>query len=117
MFEFRDRKLKINIAGSEFEIEADIRTDKIIMRCTREAADIVKQFCDDKKKEDEVVAAYMGYFAEILNDEKAADRIFINRVPDVQDCIDVMKFIANEVTKFFRKSALTPIRGGNIKGT
>lgn len=112
MFEFRDRKVELNIAGNEFVIEAGTKVDKIIMQRTKEAADIVKQFCNDEKTDDEVITAYKGYFNEILNDEKAAEKIFTNRVPDIQDCIDVMAYIASNVTRFFQKSALTPIRGG-----
>jgi hypothetical protein len=114
MFEFRDRTLKLNIAGSEFQIEADMKLDKLIMQRTRAAADIVKQFCDDEKSDAEVIAFYKRCFAEILNDEKAADRIFINRVPDAKDCIDIMEYIASEATRFFQKTALTPIRGGKV---
>jgi hypothetical protein len=112
MFEFRDRTLNINIAGNEFIFEVDARIDRTIKRLSKEAVDIVKQYQDEKKTDDEVISAYKGYMSEILGDEAAADKIFANREPDVRDCMDILTYIANEIARFNQKSALTPIKGG-----
>ena len=112
MFEFRDRALNINIAGNEFIFEVDARIDRTIKRLSKEAVDIVKQYQDEKKTDDEVISAYKRYMSEILGDEAAADKIFANREPDVRDCMDILTYIANEIARFNQKSALTPIKGG-----
>ena len=111
-FEFRNRMMQIEIAGSEFEIEVDTRIDKIIKRLQTEAVNIVKQYQKDEKTDDEVITAYKGYIAEILGDKKAAEKIFAEREPDVRDWMDVLTYIANEIARFNQKSALTPIKGG-----
>lgn len=106
-FEFRDRTLKLDIAGSVFEIDAAVGEALVSQRQTLMSA--VEQFRDGKKTKDEVIGLYAEHINNTLSDG-AFDKIFAKRIPDILDCIDIVTFIANEIGDFNRKSALKVVK-------
>lgn len=99
-FMFRDRTLKLTIAGNDFAVEVDAENGKIIHRISIEAVEVVKQYQKDTKTEKEAITAFKGFINAILGDKKAADKIFAGHVADIRDCMDVVTYIANKIADF-----------------
>ena len=104
-FAFRNRMLKLNIAEQEFKIEVDAKNNKLMKRLSTEAVATGKAYQTGEKTEDEAIEIFMGYINNTLQDTDAFGKIFENRTPDLRDCMDILTYIANEITAFNRASA------------
>jgi hypothetical protein len=102
-FTFRDRMMNLNIAGVEFEIDA--RSGEELSRQKDELIGAGKAYQSGAKTQEETISFYAEKINKTLENEEAFAKIFKNRVPDVRDCLDIMTYIANEVTAFNRTSA------------
>lgn len=106
-FEFRDRTVKLNIAGNAFEIDAavgeELHEQKTIL------VNAIKEFQEGKRTRNETITIYEEYFNKILGDG-AFKKIFAKRVPTIMDCSDLLVFITDEITKVYRKPALTVVK-------
>jgi hypothetical protein len=106
-FDFRDRTLKLDIAGNAFEIDAavgeELHEQKTIL------VNAIKEFQEGKKTRNETIAVYEEYFNRILGDD-AFKKIFTKRVPTIIDCSDLLVFITDEITKLYRKPALKVVK-------
>jgi hypothetical protein len=109
-FEFRNRVLEISIADGRFAIETDSKNGKLMQKLSVEAVEVVKKYQADELTEDAVIETFKGYINEVLGDQKAFEKIFASRVPDVRDCMDVLTYIANEITAFVQQPTLAPNR-------
>lgn len=106
-YEFRNRMVKIDIAGNVFEIDASAGEDLAMQKDALVSA--VKAYQAGEKTKDEAIKVYAEHINKLLGD-KAFEKIFAKRKPDLLDCMSVMTFIANEIADFNRKSALTVIK-------
>jgi hypothetical protein len=106
-FAFRNRMLKLDIAENSFEIEIDSKNSELMKRLSKEAVAVVKAYQAEEKTEGETIALFTGYINETLRDERAFDKIFKNRMPDLRDCMDVLTYIANEIAAFNRADAFS----------
>lgn len=104
-FAFRDRTLKLTIAGNDFGIEVDAENGKIVKSISEEAVGVVKAYQSDNKTEKEAIASFKGFINQVLSDKKASSKIFAAHTPDIRDCMDVLTYIANEIASFNQKSA------------
>ncbi len=102
-FVFRDRMLKLTIAGTEFEIDSKIGEWLSQQKGALVAAG--KAFQTGGKSSEETIKFYAEKTNKALGDEKAFEKIFKNREPDVRDCLDVLTYIANEIAAFNRANA------------
>ncbi len=103
-FEFRNRMLKLNIAGVEFEIEGNI--GEKLARQKDALVGAAKAYQVGKKTEEETISFYAEQINKTLGDKEAFAKIFKSRIADVRDCMDVLTYIANEVAAFNQTSAL-----------
>lgn len=106
-FEFRNRTVKLDIAGNVFEIDAGIGEDLAMQKDA--LVDAVKAYQAGKKSQNDTVKIYSERINKLLGD-KAFEKIFAKRKPDLLDCMSIMTFIANEIADFNRKSALTVVK-------
>jgi len=106
-FEFRDRTLKLDIAGNVFEIDSAIGDEMVKQKDA--LVGVVKEFQAGKKSKEQTIAIYAEYIDKVLGGG-AFKKIFAKRIPDLLDCIDVVTYIANEIGEFNRKSALTVVK-------
>ncbi len=102
-FTFRNRMMKIDIAGAVFEIDAKIGEWLSQQKDSFIAAG--KAFQAGEKTAEETIEFYSEKINETLGDEKASKKIFQSRIPDVRDCLDVLTYIANEVSAFNKSNA------------
>ena len=75
-FAFRDRTLKLTIAGNDFGIEVDAENGKIVKSISEEAVGVVKAYQSDNKTEKEAIASFKGFINQVLSDKKASSKIF-----------------------------------------
>jgi hypothetical protein len=106
-FEFRNRTMKLDIAGNVFEIDASVGEDLAQQRDA--LVDAVKAYQAGEKTKEETVRVYADHINKTLG-EKAFEKIFAKRKPDLLDSMGIMTFIANEIADFNRKSALTVVK-------
>lgn len=99
-FVFRDRVLKITIAGNEFDVEIDAEHGKTVNIIAPAAVATVKEYQKGTKTEKEAIGEFKGFINDVLGDKKAADKIFAAHVPDIRDCMDVVTYIANKIADF-----------------
>lgn len=106
-FEFRDRTLKLDIAGNVFEIDAAVGEDLAVQRET--LINAAKEFQSGKKTKDDTIKVYAEHINRSLG-EGAFEKIFAKRIPDLVDCMGIMTFISNEISEFNKKSFLTVVK-------
>lgn len=102
-FEFRDNRLKLDIAGNIFEIDTtDLELIKELQTFSVEAHKKAEEL---SKKDDyinalaEAIQFCLDYIDKILGDG-ASKKIFANRKVNFLDCLDVINFIVSEVNEF-----------------
>jgi hypothetical protein len=106
-FEFRNRMMTLDIAGNVFEIDAGVGED--LAQKKDALVDAVKAYQAGEKTKEETVRVYADHINKTLG-EKAFEKIFAKRKPDILDCMDIVTFIANEISDYNRKSALTIVK-------
>ncbi len=106
-FKFRDRTLKLDIAGNVFEIDAAVGEDLAEQRDT--LVNVVKEFQEGKRTKKETIAVYSEHINKVLG-KGAFEKIFEKRIPDLWDCMGIVRFIAEEIADYNRKSALTVVK-------
>lgn len=102
-FVFRNRMMKLDIAGAKFEIDAKI--GEWLSRQKDSFVAAGRAFQSGEKTAEETIRFYSESINDTLGDKDATEKIFANRVPDVRDCLDVITYIANEVAAFNKKAA------------
>ena len=103
-FVFRNRMLKIDIAGTEFEIEIDAKNNELLGRFKTESVATGKAYQTGEKTEGEAIELFKGYINDVLKDECAFDKIFSSRTPDLRDCMDVLTYIVSRIADFNQKN-------------
>ncbi len=111
-FVFRNRMLKLDIAGTEFEIEIDAKNNELMSRLKVDAVDTGKSYQVGEKTEAEAIELFKGYINETLKDDHAFGKIFTSRMPDLRDCMDVLTYIVMEIGTFNKKNI--PIINSNV---
>ncbi len=104
-FVFRNRMLKLTIAGNEFQIEIDAKNNEIMARLGPQSIETAKAYQNGEKTEDVAISLFKGYINEALYDDGAFDKIFKSRTPDLRDCMDILTYIANEIAAFNQAGA------------
>ncbi len=105
-FAFRNRMLKIDIAGTEFEIEIDAKNNELMRTGGPLVLGAANDYKEGKKTEAEAIIICKDYINEVLCDVGASDKIFKDRTPDLRDCLDIITYIVNEIAAFNQANAL-----------
>ena len=96
-FQFKDDKLKLNIAGNTFYFQTNPETYKKIFEFKSRAGAMLK----DEERADEV--NFFDLCQKIIDEILGAgsfEKIFKNRALSINDCVDVTTFIIKELTTF-----------------
>lgn len=102
-FEFKDNKLKLDIAGSIFEI--DTTNPELVKRMQTFSIEAQKKAEELSKKEDyikaleEAIQFCLDSVDKILG-EGASQKIFANSTVNFFDCLDIINFVVSEVNEF-----------------
>lgn len=102
-FKFRNRIIKLKIAGNVFKIDANAGEDLVKKKDI--LINVGKAYKAGEKTSAEVIEVYAEHINNVLG-QKAFNKIFAKREPDLLDCIGVITFIASEIAKFNRKAIL-----------
>lgn len=105
-FTFRNRMLKIDVAGTAFEIEIDAKNNERMRTGGPLVLAAANDYKDGKKTEDEAMSICMDYINEVLCDVGATAKIFADRAPDLRDCLDITTYIVNEIAAFNQANAM-----------
>lgn len=97
-FEFRNRTVELDIAGNKFAVEADTRIGDRM----KEFGEIAQKMAKEKASNEEGLTFCKAVITELLG-ENAIDAIFKGREILLDDCVDILVYVAEEVTRF-RKS-------------
>jgi len=96
-FQFKDERLKLNIAGNTFHFKTDPETYKKIFEFKARAGAMLKD--DTRTNEVNFFDLCKNIIDEILG-AGAFEKIFKNRALSINDCVDVTTFIIKELTTF-----------------
>lgn len=102
-FEFRDNRLKLDIAGNIFEL--DITNPELIKELQTFSVEAQKK-AEELSKEGDYIGALEKAIQFCLDSidrilgEGASKKIFANRKVNFFDCLDVINFIVSEVSEF-----------------
>ncbi len=105
-FTFRNRMLKIDIAGAEFEIEIDAKKNELMRTGGPLVLGAANDYKDGKKTESEAISVCKEYINEVLCDDGAYGKIFKDRTPDLRDCLDIITYVVNEIAAFNQANAM-----------
>lgn len=102
-FEFKDNKLKLDIAGNIFELDtANPELIKRVLDFSEEAQEIATELSnkeDYAEALEEAIQFCIDAIDKILG-EDASKKIFANRKVTFFDCLDVINFVVSEVNEF-----------------
>jgi hypothetical protein len=98
-FEFRSRKLGLDIAGNHFEIEVSTDIGDIMAEFSREGFALIPALKSGEKTIEDAVEYCRSAIDRILG-EGSVDIIFKDRKIDITDLSDVILFITGEIQKF-----------------
>lgn len=102
-FEFRDNRLKLDIAGNIFEV--DPTNPRLIQEMQTFSVEAQKKAEELSKRKDyakaleEAIQFCIDVIDKILG-EDASKKIFANRKVTFFDCLDVINFVVSEVNEF-----------------
>jgi len=120
VFEFRDRVLDLNISGNIFKVNCDDELREKAQKYHAAFSKMSGQLSKGEKTDDDFITLCRKSVDDFLRLNAFAD-IFMNRIPTVMDCSDLLLFIISEITAFY-KANITPEekpsvtnKKGNIK--
>lgn len=95
-FEFRSRNVELDIAGHKFTLSSDAELSQSLKRFSKEANELAGRDIDEDEKGKEGQAICQKALDAILGDG-AFDTICQTHELDIEDCTDIVEYIADEV--------------------
>lgn len=97
-FQFADNVVNLDFDGVKLQLSYDQTTTDLLQKKGLEMADFAKDM-ETAADVDKAVDLMLDILDDVLGDG-AADAIFAHREPSLYDCLDVFKYIMDEVASY-----------------
>lgn len=102
-FEFRSRDLELDVAGNVFTIEVGPTLGDKMKAHSDSAYELADEIKNGTKRDSDATEYCLGVIDELFG-TGASDKIFAERDASLGDCLDILYFVTDEVSKHNARS-------------